>query len=423
MIRSLHSTFILFCIVIFCCVSARAQYVGSCRIFPPNNWWNQDVSQFPVHPSSDIFVTKIDSYGIAKGHTYYEYLHPDFGSDTTWGIPYEVVGASTPFVHVTWTQYGDQSDTGWMPIPPDAHVEGGNPESNGGDRHVLVVDTSNHMLYECWQSHKDPNDNNWQNANGAIFDLSSNKLRPDGWTSGDAAGLPIFPGLVRYDEIQAGVINHAVRFTVYKTLRGWIIPARHEAGSTMDTGYPPMGLRMRLKKDFDISTYTGGPKVLLTALKKYGMILADNGSPWYISGATDARWDDNEWGQLKQVPGTAFEAVWTGPTKFTADNTIDSLPPTEAVLEQELTSSSFSQNFPNPFTSSTELSFSLDREASVTLAIYDMLGRNIASLANGSMSAGDHTIRFDAASLPAGSYIARLQVGGSAAYRMLQLVR
>ncbi|HZV12855.1 MAG TPA: T9SS type A sorting domain-containing protein, partial [Candidatus Kapabacteria bacterium] len=221
-------------------------------------------------------------------------------------------------------------DPGPFPIPPDAMVEGGRDPSNQGDRHVLIVDTSRSKLYEFWQAIKDASDNDWSSSNGATFDLSANKYRPDSWTSADAAGLPIFPGLVRYDEVQSGEITHAVRFTTDTTCRAWIFPARHQAGRYNDTTYPPMGLRLRLKAGFDLSPYKGQVLVILKALKKYGMILADNGSSWFISGATDTRWNDDTLSAIKQVPGSAFEVVDMGYRIETDNDTItipgDSLP-------------------------------------------------------------------------------------------------
>jgi hypothetical protein len=206
--------------------------------------------------------------------------------------------------------YDDESDPGPYPIPPDAPIEGG-PNSTG-DRHILVVDVQNEMLYEVFDAH--PDGAGWACGSGAIWDLTSNALRPLGWTSADAAGLPIFPGLVRYDEVvERGEITHAIRFTVSQTQRGYILPATHYASSSTDPNRPPMGLRVRLKASFDISGYTPNVQVILRAMKKYGMIVADNGSNWYVSGAPDPRWDDDELRQLRNVKGHDFEVVDTGP--------------------------------------------------------------------------------------------------------------
>ena len=282
--------------------AASAQTLGSCHIFPSNNPWNQRVDSLPVHWNSAKYIANV-------GGTIH--LHPDFGSDPSYGIPWVAVNGAQPLVPIDITGYASESDPGPMPIPPNAPVEGGGV----GDAHVLVVDTSNHHLYELYQGVKDQNDNGWAATSSAVFGLDSNNYRPDGWTSCDAAGLPIFPGLVRLDECKAGAINHALRFTVPHTQRGWIFPARHEAGSTSDTTVMPMGLRLRLKASFDDSKDTGYAKVIITALKKYGMILADNGSSWYISGETNTNWPDNDLNQLKAITGNDFEAVYTGPVR------------------------------------------------------------------------------------------------------------
>jgi hypothetical protein len=207
-------------------------------------------------------------------------------------------------VPINFVEYGDESDPGPYPIPPDAPVEA------GGDHHVLVIDSDTCMLYELY--HAEYVGPGWEAGSGAVFDLNSNKLRPEGWTSADAAGLPIFPGLVRYDEVSAGEIRHALRFTVERSQRAYIHPATHYASDRDDPSLPPMGLRLRLKANYDISRYTGMAKVILTALKKYGMIVADNGTSWFITGATDPRWDDDDLNQLKKVPGSAFEVVKSG---------------------------------------------------------------------------------------------------------------
>jgi hypothetical protein len=272
------------------------------QLFPATNPWNTDISAYPVHPNSSSFVGSIGSQG---------HLHPDFG--TVWdgapnGIPYVVVPAGQARVPVTF-DYADESDPGPYPIPPDAPIEGG-PGSTG-DRHVLILDPAHSRLYELYDAHKVGS--SWQAGSGAIFDLTSNSLRTEGWTSADAAGLPILPGLVRYDEVAGGAINHALRFTVSRTQRGYIHPATHYASSSTDPNLPPMGLRLRLKAAYPISGFPPKVQVILRALKKYGMIVADNGSSWYISGAPDPRWDDDELSTLGQVPGSAFEVVDTGP--------------------------------------------------------------------------------------------------------------
>ena len=236
-------------------------------------------------------------------------VHADFGSGL-WdggpiGIPYTTVPGTQEKVNITF-YYGDESDPGPYPIPPDAPIEGGS--SSDGDRHVIVVDRDNCILYEIYDAWPQP-DGSWEAGSGAIYDLNSNALRPAGWTSADAAGLPILPGLVRYEEVAAGEINHAVRFTAPQTRRKYIWPARHYASSLTGAQYPPMGQRFRLKAGFDISGFSAINQVILRALKKYGMILADNGSSWYISGAPDSRWDNDDLHQLHNIKGSDFEAV------------------------------------------------------------------------------------------------------------------
>jgi hypothetical protein len=273
------------------------------RLFPADNPWNQDISNEPVDPNS---ANLIASMGLGTS------LHPDFG--TIWngapnGIPYIVVSGSQTKVPITFTAYGNQSDPGPYPVPTDAPVEGG---PNGtGDRHVLVIDRDNWKLYELYRAF--PNGTGWNAESGAVFDLNSNALRPAGWTSADAAGLPIFPGLVRYDEVFGRrEITHALRFTASRTRRAYVAPARHFASSNTDPNLPPMGMRVRLKASVDISGYTPAMQVILRGLKKYGMILADNGSNWYVSGAPDARWNDDELNTLKGLKGSDFEVVKMG---------------------------------------------------------------------------------------------------------------
>lgn len=273
------------------------------RLFPADNAWNQDVSNEPVDPNS---ANLIASMGLGTA------LHPDFG--TVWngapnGIPYVVVSGSQGRVPITFTAYGDESDPGPYPVPPNAPVEGG---PNGtGDRHVIVIDRDNWKLYELYRAF--PNGAGWSAESGAVFDLNSNALRPAGWTSADAAGLPIFPGLVRYDEVFGRrEITHALRFTASRTRRAYVSPARHFASSNTDPNLPPMGMRVRLKASVDIAGYSPAMQVILRALKKYGMILADNGSNWYVSGAPDPRWNDSELNTLKGLRGSDFEVVKMG---------------------------------------------------------------------------------------------------------------
>lgn len=278
--------------------SGDVPQIAGCQIFPADNPWNTDISNYALHPNSANFIASIGAD---------DNLHPDFGSPAEYGIPFTIADASTPDVMVN-AEYADESDFGLAPIPANPPIEG--TYASDGDRHVIVLDKSDCTLYETWSSYFEGGV--WNVGSAAKFDLSSNALRPDGWTSADAAGLPILPGLVRYDEVQAGEINHALRFTVSQTQRGYIHPATHFASSNTDANVPPMGLRLRLKADFDISGYSAESQVVLRALKKYGMIVADNGSDWFISGESNPNWNDEAINQLKQVPGSAFEVVNTG---------------------------------------------------------------------------------------------------------------
>ena len=269
--------------------------IAGCPLFPPDNPWRRVISSAPLHPRSAAWVANI---GASR------FLHPDFGSDPSYGIPYSVVPASQPKVPISFTAYGDESDPGPYPIPPGARIEA------GGDAHVLVASGDCH-LYELFGAAR--SGSGWTAQSGAVFDLRSNALRPAGWTSADAAGLPILPGLVRRDEVLSGHIDHALRFTISTSQRGYISPATHQAGSTTDPNVAPMGGRFRLKASFDLTPYHGAARVILQCLKTYGMFVADNGSNWFISGATDSGWNDTDLDQLKRVPGSAFEAVDTGP--------------------------------------------------------------------------------------------------------------
>lgn len=274
-----------------------------CSVFPADNAWNRDISDLPVHELSDAYV---DSIG-RESH-----VHPDFG--TTWegapiGIPYVVVGPDQPRVPIRYVAYGDESDPGPFPFPLDAPIEGG-PDSDG-DRHAIAVDFESCKLYELYRAF--PDDDGFRADSGVEWDLSTNDSHPEGCTSADAAGLPIFPGLVRYDEVvEKGEIRHALRFTVSRSQRAYIAPATHYASNRTDPNLPPMGLRVRMKASYNCSSYSEEAQVVCRALKTYGMILADNGSNWYLSGAPDERWNDDHLGDLKRIPGDAFEAVDTG---------------------------------------------------------------------------------------------------------------
>lgn len=273
------------------------------RIFPANDAWNTAIDTAPVDANSANLIASI---GLNTG------LHPDFGANldgSPFGIPYVLVSGTQAPVNVTF-DYADESDPGPYPIPRSAPIEGG--AGSSGDRHVIVIDRDHWKLYETWSSYPQSN-GSWQAGSGAIFDMTNGTTRPAGWTSADAAGLPILPGLVRYDEVSRGAINHALRFTVSRSRHGYVAPARHFASSSTDVNLPPMGMRVRLKASFDISGFPASAQVVLTALKKYGMIVADNGSNWFISGAPDARWNDDELNTLKTVKGSNFEVVEMGP--------------------------------------------------------------------------------------------------------------
>ena len=268
----------------------------ACSVFPASNVWNKRVDTLPVRADSERIKRTI---GLTA------YLHPDFSDSDAdgYGIPYQVVDAGTPTHSVTFT-WPDESDAGPYPIPDVPRIEG------GSDRHILMLDKDACRLYELYAAHKLP-DGTWNAGSGAIWDLGSNALRPAGWTSADAAGLPILPGLVRYDEVAAGAIYHALRFTAPTTRKAYIYPARHYASDLTSAAQPPMGLRVRLKATVDISHFGPQAQVLLTALKQYGMILADNGSPWYVTGAPAAGWDDDDMHQLQTLHGSDFEVVET----------------------------------------------------------------------------------------------------------------
>lgn len=271
--------------------------LGGRRFFPDDNPWNWDISGAPVDPSSPQLIASI---GLDRT------LHPDFG--TFWdggpiGIPYVVVPGDQPRVPVSF-EYADESDPGPYPVPPDPPIEG------GSDRHILIVDRDNWVLYELFDAWPEDGGARWRAGSGAIFDLSSNALRPAGWTSADAAGLPILPGLVRYDEVmEQGEIRHALRFTARRTRRAYVPPATHWASRIADPNVPPMGMRVRLRADFDVSPFPEPVQVVLRAMQTYGMFLADNGSDWFVSGAHDPRWDDGVLRAVKRVRGREFEVV------------------------------------------------------------------------------------------------------------------
>jgi len=287
--------------------------LGSCSVFPQppaatgtgaaslpdESAWNQDISGAPVDPNSDAYISYINSHGG-------DALHPDFGSPREYGFPYAVVGKKAKKTKIHFTAYGAESDHGTYRIPRRAPVEGGN--GSDGDRHVLVVDRARCHLYELYRAFN-KGKRRWNADQATNWDLRSAGLRSDGFTSADAAGLPIFPGLVRYDEVAAGAIHHAIRVTVDSTQDAWIHPASHCAGDTSSASAPPMGLRLRLKASYDIGSIQGPAHVIAVALKQYGFIVADNGSNWFFSGTSDRRWPDENLNQLKAIPGSAFEVV------------------------------------------------------------------------------------------------------------------
>jgi hypothetical protein len=274
--------------------------------FTSSNLWNADISAAPVDANSSTIISKwVGSLNV----------HPDWGTDPTYGIPYIVVDGSQPLVNVNLGAYGDESDAGPMPVPPNAPVEGG--ASSTGDRHVLLLDNGNCFLYELYNSSV-TSDGSWNADSTAVWDLLSDEQRPYTWTSADAAGLPIFPGLVRYDEVAAGKIQHAFRFTLPKTSAAFIPPASHWAATSSDPTAPPMGMRLRLKSSYNISSFSTQMQVILTAMKTYGLILADNGSSLYVTGVSDSRWG-SDLDSLKTVPASAFEVVEMNPVYTSAN--------------------------------------------------------------------------------------------------------
>jgi hypothetical protein len=311
------------------------------RPFPASNAWNQDISAAAVDPNSDSYINFI-------GTTVP--LHPDFGSGeyqgSYMGIPYSVVDSSQAPVNILFNAYGDESDPGPMPIPANANIEG-YPNPGNGDRHVLVLDNNNCWLYELYGSSVNT-DGTWNAASAAVWDLQNYTQRPLTWTSADAAGLPIFPGLVRYDEAASGQIAHAIRFTVQNSVAAFVQPATHWAANSTAQFAAPMGMRLRLKANFDISSFSATNQVILTALKQYGMIMADNGSSMYISGAPDDRWSNDDLHNLTTLTATDFEVVTLG-TVYTSANIPQGSAPSI---------SSFTASTSNPVTAGTAVTLS-----------------------------------------------------------------
>ncbi|MEX2108172.1 MAG: hypothetical protein WD827_04710 [Solirubrobacterales bacterium] len=289
--------------------------LGGCPVFPdppaslsprapslPNQAaWNQDISKAPIARNSGATIAYINAHGGS-------FLHPDFGSPRPYGFPYSVVGTGQSMLPVRYTAYGSESDRGPFPIPLNAPVEGG--RGSDGDRHVLAIDRARCTLYELYRAFPMHGGGaHWNADSGVEWDLRSTELRPDSWTSADAAGLPIFPGLIRFDEVATGHVDHAIRVTFDSTRDAWVHPASHCAGDTSNPNAPAMGTRLRLKAGYGLGRFRGAAKVISTALKRYGMIVADNGSNWFFGGTSDRRWDDENLNQLKRIPGSAFQVV------------------------------------------------------------------------------------------------------------------
>ena len=288
-----------------------ARPVGGCRVFPTNNYWHADISQLPRHRRSDAWLRHMSPRSR---------LHPDFGraygdQPVPYGIPITVVGGGHRKVDVRF-HYAHESDRVRYPLGSDTRIEGG--RRSDGDRHAIIVDKANCKLYETWNTHK--RNGHWTAGSGAVWSLASNKLRHDGWTSADAAGLPILPGLLRWSEVKRGKIDHAIRFTTDVTDNRYVWPARHRAGAVNNRKYPPMGARFRLKASFDMSSYGKRARVVLRAMQTYGLVLADNGSPWYFQGEATRRWPSSLISDLKRVPARAFVAVDTSPLMVVPDS-------------------------------------------------------------------------------------------------------
>ena len=282
----------------------------SCRVFPGDNYWHADVRGLPVHPRSKAWLSHMSTD---------RNLHPDFGPSygdgPDYGMPVTVVGSRHERVRVRF-DYADESDQVRYPFGADTRIEGG--RGSAGDKHAIVVDKSRCRLYETWNTRVE--DGRWRAGSGATWSLTSNALRPDGWTSADAAGLPILPGLLRYNEVRDRKIDHAIRFTTDVTSRWHLWPARHDAGSTDSRDYPPMGARFRMKKSFPTDGYGAGARAVIRAMKVHGLVLADNGSPWYFQGERHAKWSERLIADLKRIPASAFVAVDTRSLKVSRDS-------------------------------------------------------------------------------------------------------
>jgi len=398
MMRIIFFILLIFILFLTETMGSESPSIGDLKVFPANNAWNWDISAYAVDANSNNFIASIGS-DIC--------LHPDFG--TVWngapnGIPYIVVGNDQPFIPIVYTDYGDESDPGPFPIPLSAPIEGGS--TSDGDRHVIAVDIVHAMLYELYRAF--PVIGSWEAASGAKYDLTSNELRPEGWTSADAAGLPIFPGLIRYEEVYIHKqISHAVRFTVEYTQRKYIYPARHFASADTNSNLPPMGLRLRLKENFDISSFSEPVQVILRALKQYGMIVADNGGNWFISGAPDDRWDDDTLGELKTVAGSNFEVVLTvdsnGNPIYPPATSLDFQPSTIPPI--------VIKNYPNPFNAVVIFEYMLPLQTDMSLKIYNSSGQYIATIFSGQRAAGKFISKWTPQNVSSGVYFYLFQAG------------
>jgi hypothetical protein len=290
--------------------SVAAAPVGGCRVFPADNWWNADISGLPVHARSRQWLSHMSTD---------RDLHPDFGPSygdgPNYGIPITVVKSSHAKVRVRF-DYADESDRVRYPLGRDTRVEGG--RGSDGDKHTIVIDRGTCKLYETWNTRT--RGNRWFAGSGAVWSLRSNKLRPEGWTSADAAGLPILPGLLRWAEVKAGRVDHAIRFTTDVTSSHHLWPARHDAGSRSSLAYPPMGARFRLKASFSTRGLSPATVAVVDAMKTYGLVLADNGSPWYFQGEQNAHWPERLIEELKGIPASAFVAVDTSSLTVSANS-------------------------------------------------------------------------------------------------------
>jgi hypothetical protein len=393
------------------------------KVFPVDHALNTPIDSLPVHPRSQNYINSIGANTS---------LHPDFG--TQWddngtirmiGIPFNLVGADQPLVPITFSLYDDESDRGPWPIPRNPFIETVFDwrDTDEGDRHMLIIDTSRHLLYETGNVIGNADGTEWEGGCGAVFDLNSNDLRPAGWTSADAAGLPIFPLLIRYDEVNRALesgteIPHAIRFTASVTQRAYIWPARHYASSSTDANRPPMGLRVRLKAYYDISGFTPRMQVILKTFKKYGLILADNGSNWFFQGTHDDRWDDSELRSLKRLRGSDFEAVdispWMERPEFNPNSAaVPKISPvkntvTSSFRKQDLSLQLKTRNGQKSFV----IRYFLKKNGHVSIKVTDLQARKLLVLSNEFKKAGENTFSFSARLFP-GVYLISLQCDGN----------